>query len=372
MQALVTGGAGFIGSHVVDRLLAEGARVRVLDNLLAQAHPSGEPRNLAPEAELHQGDLRDPSAVARALEGIDTVFHLGGIVGNGQSMVEVRLYSDINVVGTAVLLEGVIAQRAQVRRLVVASSMVVYGDGAYTCPEHGRLATSPVRTRELMQSRDFEARCPLCAAVVSPVAIRESDRLAPTSVYGIGKRDQEELALTLGKAYGIPTVALRYLNTYGSRQALSNPYTGVCAIMAMRMLLEKRPVVFEDGGQLRDPIHVSDVARATVLAAHAGERAIGRAYNIGAGRPTTVAEMAKALAAAIGTTLTPEITYAFREGDIRHCFGDTAAASADLEFTAEVPFAAGARELVRWAEKEHLEDHTERANAELEAKGLLR
>jgi dTDP-L-rhamnose 4-epimerase len=191
-------------------------------------------------------------------------------------------------------------------------------------------------------------------------------------VYGIGKRDQEELSLTLGKAYGLPTIALRYLNTYGSRQALSNPYTGVCAIMAMRMLLGKRPVLFEDGAQLRDPIHVSDIARATVLAAHAEERAVGRAYNIGAGRPTTVNEMARALAAAIGSTLEPEVTYAFREGDIRHCFGDTSAAARDLGFSARISFDEGARELVRWAETQRPEDHTERANAELKSRGLIR
>jgi len=371
MNALVTGGAGFIGSHVVDALLREGARVRVLDNLLPQAHPTGQARNLSKEAELLVGDLRDQGAVDRALSGVDTVFHLGGIVGNGQSMVELRLYSDINVVGTATLLEGIVARRADIRRLVVASSMVVYGDGAYACARHGELTTRPERSVSRMKQGLWEPTCPSCGADVTPVATREDRPLAPTSTYGVNKRDQEELALVVGRAYGIPTVALRYLNTYGSRQALSNPYTGVCAIMMMRMILGKAPVIFEDGGQLRDPIHVHDVARATLAASSAPDVALYRAFNIGAGRPTTVLDMARALARAIEATVEPRATGEFRQGDIRHCFADVSLAREVLGFEAEIPFEVGARELAAWARGEKPEDKTEMANTELRRLGLL-
>jgi dTDP-L-rhamnose 4-epimerase len=371
MHALVTGGAGFIGSHLVDLLVASGARVRVLDNLLAQAHPSGTAKHLSRDAELVVADLRDRASVDRALAGVDTVFHLGGIVGNGQSMVELRLYTDINVVGTATLLEGMIARRAEIRRFVVASSMVVYGDGAYACPAHGELPTAPHRTRERMASGAFEPICPRCGAEVKPVATAEDRRLAPTSTYGVCKRDQEELSLVTGAAYGIPTVALRYLNTYGSRQALSNPYTGVCAIMAMRMLLGRRPTIFEDGKQLRDPTHVRDIARATLAAANAPEAACNRAFNIGMGRPVAILEMARALARALGKNIEADVTGEFRQGDIRHCYADVTRARELLGWTAEVSFEDGARELATWAAEQAPEDGTERANAELRDLGLI-
>lgn len=371
MHALVTGGAGFIGSHVVDVLLARGERVRVLDNLLPQAHPTGTARFLAKEAELVVADLRDRAAVDRALEGVDTVFHLGGIVGNGQSMYELRLYTDVNVVGTATLLEAMVARRAQFRRLVVASSMVVYGDGAYACPEHGELRRAPVRTEARMAAGSFEPECPTCGVEVSAVATRENHALAPTSTYGVCKRDQEELSLVIGRSYDIPTIALRYLNTYGSRQALSNPYTGVCAIMAMRMLLDKPPVVFEDGGQLRDPTHVSDVARATVAAATAPAEALYRPFNIGAGARVSVLDMARALGRALGKDIEPSVTGDFRRGDIRHCFADVSRARELLGWSASVPFEQGAKELAEWAASQTPEDRTEEANDELRRLGLI-
>jgi len=372
MHALVTGGAGFIGSHLVDTLLARGDRVRVLDNLLPQAHPTGEARFLSKEAELVVGDLRDRAACDRALESVDTVFHLGGIVGNGQSMYELRLYTDVNVVGTATLLEAMIARKAQFRRLVVASSMVVYGDGAYACPEHGPLRGAPERTEARMRAGLWEPTCPTCGVDVVPIATREDQPMAPTSTYGVCKRDQEELSLVVGRSYAIPTVALRYLNTYGSRQALSNPYTGVCAIMAMRILLDKEPIVFEDGQQLRDPTHVLDIARATVAAALAPAQALYKAFNIGAGAAVSVADMARALAKALGREISPRLTGDFRHGDIRHCFADVSRARDLLGWSAEISFADGAGELAHWAATQKPEDRTEQANAELRRLGLIR
>jgi dTDP-L-rhamnose 4-epimerase len=372
MRCLVTGGAGFIGSHLVDGLLQSGRSVRVLDNLLPQAHPTGRPRYVSEEAELIVGDLRDRDTLDRALEGADTIFHLGGIVGNGQSMYDVRRYMDINVVGTAVLLEALIARRDRIRRLVVASSMVVYGDGAYECPKHGELSASPDRPSDRLATRLFEPVCPRCGEEVKPIPTREDHALRPTSTYGISKRDQEELCLVLGRTYQIPTIALRFLNTYGSRQALSNPYTGVCAIIAMRVLLGKAPAIFEDGQQLRDPTHVSDVVAATIAAAEAPERALYRAINIGAGKPVSVLGMFLAIARALGRDIAPDITGQFRSGDIRHCYADVSLARDLLGWEAGVSFEEGAQELAQFAGKQLVADRTDLANDELRRLGLIR
>ena len=368
---LVTGGAGFIGSHLVDRLLAEGNHVRVLDSLIEQAHPGGKARFLSSEAELMVGDLRDEDAVARALEGVEVVFHLGGMVGNGQSMVQIRRYTDVNVVGTACLLEAMVARRDRIQRLVVASSMVVYGDGAYVCPEHGHLP-AVVRQRERMAQGAFEPTCPRCGADVQPRATDENHTLAPTSSYGSSKLGQESLCLSIGAAYQLPTVALRYLNAYGSRQALSNPYTGVAAIMTTRLLLKKPPTIFEDGMQRRDLVHVSDIVGATLAAATAGEEAWYKPINVGTGQSITVLEMARGLARVLGTSIEPHVTGAFREGDIRHCYADVSRARTLLGWQAKIPFSEGVNELARWAQHEAPADHTERANAELRERGMLR
>ncbi|MFO0674575.1 MAG: NAD-dependent epimerase/dehydratase family protein [Polyangiaceae bacterium] len=370
MRALVTGGAGFIGSHLVDLLVERGHRVRILDDLLPQAHPTGQPRHLNADAELIVGDVRDQGAVDRALENVDTVFHLAGMVGNGQSMFDLVRYTDVNVRGTATLLEALLARRASIRRLVTASSMVVYGDGAYACPSCGPCRA--VRPRERLERREWEPICPACGAVAAAVATPETQPLAPNSTYGITKRDQEELSLVVGRAHGLPAIALRYLNTYGSRQALSNPYTGVAAIMAMRLRLGKRPILFEDGRQLRDPIHVRDVAEATLAAAEAPPSALYAAYNVGAGHPMTIGDMARALARAMGVAIEPEVSGEFREGDIRHCFADTSLTERVLGFRAKVRFEEGAGELADWVAHEAPIDNTERANDELRRSGLLR
>ena len=233
-RVLVTGGAGFIGSHLVDALLARGERVRILDNLDPLAHPSGDPpAHLPDDAELVIGDLRSDEDVAGALDDVDRVLHLGGIVGNGESMVNVRKAIDSNAGGTATLLEAVIAARDRIARVVVASSMVVYGEGSYRCPDHGEQIPG-IRPIEQLRARDWEPHCPRpgCGHALEPIPVVEDRPLRPASVYGISKRDTEELALVLGEAYGIETTALRYLNAYGPRQALGNPYTGVAATMS--------------------------------------------------------------------------------------------------------------------------------------------
>ncbi len=370
-RSLVAGGAGFIGSHLVDALLARGDDVRVLDNLLAQAHPTGTARFLAKEAELVVGDVRDRQTVERVLDGVSVVFHQAGMVGNGQSMTDLQRYTDVNIVGTATLLEAMIARRAQFKRLVIASSMVVYGDGAYACDTHG-VINEAVRPHARLQARAWEPVCPLCEHEVRPVATNEKHALHPTSTYGISKLAQEQLALVIGKAHGLPTIALRYLNTYGSRQALTNPYTGVAAIMVTRLLNDKPPLIFEDGKQLRDFTHVSDVVRANLAAEAASDDALYLPYNIGTGHSLAIVELARALARGLHKPIEPHVSGEFRDGDIRHCFADVSRAHRRLGWQARVTFEQGLAELVAWAAEQRPEDTTERANAELRERHLIR
>ena len=346
-RALVTGGAGFIGSHLVDALLAAGEEVRVLDNLDPLAHPSGQPpTHLDPAADLKIGDLRDAGDVGAALQGVDRVYHLGGIVGNGESMVNVRKAIDSNAGGTATLLEEVIARRDRIRRLVVASSMVVYGEGAYRCAEHG-VVMPAIRSAAQLRERRWEPPCPVCGRETEPLPITEDKPLRPVSVYGVGKRNVEELALVLGEAYGFEAVALRYLNVYGPRQALANPYTGVAAIFSSRLLGGNRPRVFEDGRQIRDLVHVADVVAATRAAMDA-PGAAGGAFNVATGHRVEIGRLAERLGDLLAPGLEPEITGEFRAGDIRHCFADTTRARDVLGFTARTTLDDGLPELVAW------------------------
>jgi dTDP-L-rhamnose 4-epimerase len=366
---LVTGGAGFVGSHLVDALLERGERVRVLDNLDPLAHPDGPPPHLSPEAELRVGDLRDRAAVERALEGVDRVFHLGGVVGNGESMVNVRRAVDVNSGGTATLLEAVIERRDRVRRLVAASSMVVYGEGSYECLEHGSCAPPP-RPLGQLRRRDWEPRCPACHRSLRPLATREDTPLRPASVYGITKRDQEELVLVLGRAYGLETVALRYLGVYGPRQALANPYTGVAAIFASRVLNGRPPLVFEDGAQIRDLVHVSDVVRATV-AAMDDPAAVGYPINVASGRRLRILELARRIARTLGSELEPKLPGEFRAGDIRHCFADLNRARERLGFEARVSLEQGLPELADWVGRQQVAERGDEALAALRARGIV-
>ncbi|MGD0377451.1 MAG: SDR family NAD(P)-dependent oxidoreductase [Streptosporangiaceae bacterium] len=367
-RILVTGGAGFIGSHIVDQLLARGYDVRVYDSLVPQVHGTAGARNLAADAELVVGDVRNRSALKQALRGADAVIHLAAEVGVGQSMYEIDRYVDTNTRGTAVLLQLLAEGGTDVSRLIVASSMSIYGEGAYRCDEHGTLSPRP-RSDAALLARQWEARCPVCDAEVRPVPTAENKPLIPTSVYAVSKMDQEMLSLTVGGAYGIGAVALRIFNTYGPRQSLSNPYTGIGAIFSARLLNDRPPLVFEDGQQLRDFVHVSDVARAFVTALEKTE-VTGVACNVGTGSPLSVTDIARYLAVALGKNVPPEITGDFRAGDIRHCWADTAAARRDLGFRAEVSFADGVNDLVGWLAEHTADDRVDEARAELLAHGL--
>src|SRR5216683_7748907 len=281
---LVTGGAGFIGSHLVDALVERGHKVRVLDKLVGQVHGSSPPRYLHPEVAFVRGDVCDASLLREVLEGIDVVYHEAAEVGVGQSMYEMRRYVEANDMGTATLLEA-IAGQGKLRKLVVASSMSIYGEGAYACPKCG-IVHPLLRPTSQLQARRWEVECPRCAAPISPAPTPEDKPLFPTSVYAITKQDQEQLCLVVGRAYGIPTVALRYFNVYGARQALSNPYTGVCAIFSARLLNDQPPLLFEDGKQTRDFVHVSDIVQANLLALET-DHADFQAVNIGTGVATS-------------------------------------------------------------------------------------
>src|SRR5436309_14137860 len=292
MRVLITGGAGFIGSHLADRLLADGHEVRALDNLDSQVHPGGErPDYLDGDVELQLGDIRDHAAVRRALDGVEAVVHFAAAVGVGQSMYEIERYTSINAIGVAVLLEEAVERREQIRKLLVASSMSIYGEGQYRNPQTGESGLAPgVRPEAQLAARDWDVRADDGAALErEPTA--ETKPLRPTSIYAVNKRDHEEMFLTVGAAYGLSAVALRFFNVYGERQALSNPYTGAAAIFSSRLLNDRPPLVFEDGRQTRDFIDVRDIARAC---ANALEQtgADGRTLNIGTGRPTSISEVA--------------------------------------------------------------------------------
>jgi dTDP-L-rhamnose 4-epimerase len=367
MRTLVTGGAGFIGSHLVQRLVHEGRDVVVLDVLESQVHGSGAP-TVPPDVTFVEGDVGDPEALDAALDGVGEVVHLAALVGVGQSMYEIDRYVRGNTAATATMLERLVGQAAKIERLVVASSMSIYGEGEYECHEHGLVAPSP-RPEEQLVSRDWECRCPHCGEPLEPRPTREEKPLIPTSVYAITKRDHEELSLVVGRAYGIPTVALRFFNVYGPGQALSNPYTGVAAIFASRLLNGRAPIIFEDGAQSRDFIHVDDIVEGIVRAL-ASEDAVGHAINLGTGRPSTVNDVAQALAHGLGVEVEPERLGQYRAGDIRHCFADVERAKRLLSFEASTEFCAGIRQLAAWIAEEEAVDRVDEAKAELVSRGL--
>jgi dTDP-L-rhamnose 4-epimerase len=367
MKTLVTGGAGFIGTHVVRRLLMEGDDVVVLDSLEAQVH-DGRPASLPEGANLFAGSVGDADLVDRALDSVDRVVHLAAAVGVGQSMYEIAGYVARNTMDTALFLDRLVRRSPRPKRLVVASSMSIYGEGEYVCEKHGRVAPAP-RSVEQLETRRWECRCPQCGEAVRPQATPESKPLIPTSIYAITKRDHEEMCLVVGGAYDIATVALRFFNVYGPGQALSNPYTGVAAIFASRLLNGRPPIIFEDGLQSRDFVHVHDIVDGIMLALES-EEAVGTALNLGTGLPTTVGEVAVALSAGLGVAIEPELTGWYRAGDVRHCFADATRARELLGFRARTKFEDGMTELVAWLARQDATDRVDVATAELFERGL--
>ncbi len=366
---LITGGAGFVGSHLADGLLKAGHAVRVLDDLTPQVHPAGRPDYLSLEVELMIGDVRDPNRLKEALTGIDQVYHFAATVGVGQSMYEIARYMSVNTQGTAELLQAILDSKRPPEKIVVASSMSIYGEGRYQCGDCGREAAPPVRSTEQLKSGAWDIPCEHCGGILKPLPTNETKPSEINSMYALSKRDQEELCMIYGRTYGLPVTALRFFNIYGTRQALSNPYTGVAAIFASRMLNNQAPLVFEDGEQQRDFVSVHDIVRANMLAMDRPE-SNGEVINIGCGKPISIRRVAEILAAALGKDLAPVITNKYRAGDIRHCFADLTRARQLLGYEPQISYEEGFAELAEWLGSQTAEDKADTMLQELSTYGL--
>jgi dTDP-L-rhamnose 4-epimerase len=368
-QILITGGAGFVGSHLADGLLRAGHAVRVLDNLTPQVHGEQFPEYLSPDVELMVGDIRDAACLRRALDDVDVIFHFAAAVGVGQSMYEISRYMSVNTLGTAELLQAMLDTRHTPEKLVVASSMSIYGEGRYRCSSCSRDAAPPVRSIAQLRSGQWELHCSYCHEILEPLPTAEDKPSETSSIYALSKRDQEELCLIFGRTYGIPVTALRFFNIYGTRQALSNPYTGVAAIFAARIINGQAPLVFEDGMQLRDFVSVYDIVRANMLAMERLE-SNGEVINIGCGTSISILQVANILARHLGKNVQPVVTGKYRAGDIRHCFADLTKARTLLGYESQVTHDEGFAELAQWLSVQKAEDKAETMLNELTAFGL--
>ena len=367
-QILITGGAGFIGSHMADELLENGYKVRIFDNLSSQVHGPDRkvPSYLSREVELMIDDIRDSDAVRRALKGVDAVFHFVAMVGVSQSMYDIARYTSVNNYGTAVLVEALIEN--PVRRLIVASSMSIYGEGLYHGPD-GITYSNVFRTIDQLKRSDWELRNSK-GEVLKPVATPEWKTPSLESIYALNKYDQERMCLMIARAYGMSAVGMRFFNVFGPHQALSNPYTGVLAIFASRLLNGRPPLIFEDGRQLRDFVSVYDVARACRMALEI-PAADGQVFNIGSGRPYSVSEVARSIASVLGKNIEPEIAGKYRVGDIRHCFPDISLAQSVLGFEPAWDLEEGLVDLAAWLEGQVALDHFSEMKEELASRGLV-
>lgn len=370
MKILCTGGAGFIGSFLVDELIEIGHEVRIYDNIEPQVHPGGKvPDYLNPDAEFIHEDILNYDALAKAVEGVDVICHDAAMVGVGQSMYQIKRYMEANTMGTANLLDILVNRKNKVSKLIVASSMSTYGEGSYDCPKCGPVSP-PLRTDEQMASGDFEVHCPDCDELVRPLPTPESKIQEINSYYALAKKDQEDMVMLFGQTYGLPVVALRRFNVFGPRQSLSNPYTGVAAIFMSRLLNDNRPIVFEDGLQSRDFISVYDTVRANIMVMES-EKANQRIYNVGAGRQISVLEIAQTLNSLLGKDIEPDVVGKFRKGDVRHCFADISKIRNDLGFEPRVSLEDGYKDLIEWSATAEAEDMGELATEELREKGLV-
>ena len=365
-RVLITGGAGFIGSHLADQLLARGYRVRALDSLIPQVHGDerSRPMYLAADVELIQGDVRDPRAVERALRRVDAVVHLAAPVGAGRSIEEIAHCTSVNDFGTAVLLEAVV--RKPVEKLVVASSMSVYGEGLYRTPDW-KIVEAEERPPAQLQAGRWEL-CGPEGEPLEPIPTPETKSPSVLSISALAKHHQERLCLMVGRAHAIPTVALRFSNVYGPRQALGSPDSGVLATFASRLLTGNAPLVFEDGLQQRDFVNVHDVVRACRLALESVV-AGGRVFNVASGSSLTVRTVAAQMAEALGRReLRPQISGQYREGDVRHSLADTTLAAKALGYEARVSFTEGLLELAEWLARQRARQELAAIGARLEAR----
>jgi dTDP-L-rhamnose 4-epimerase len=373
MKILVTGGAGFIGSHLVDDLLKKDHDIVVYDNLEPQVHGiiSKPPSYLAKNITFLKADIRDRKTLSNAIEDVDVIYHLAASVGVVQSMYQVEKFVDVNTLGTAKLLDILVNDSHNVKKLIVASSMSTYGEGAYNCSSCGNVVPNE-RPLKINKEDNWDILCPSCSKNLGPIATPEDKSQDCTTIYALTKKEQEKMCMLIGKTYGINTTALRFFGTYGSRQALSNPYTGVCAIFSSAYLSKKQPLIYEDGLQSRDLIHVKDICQALTLSMEKKE-ATNEIFNVGTGHPVTINQVAKILQQSIGSTVNPQITYKYRAGDVRHIYADISKISSKLGFKPKISFEQGIGELIEWIKKTTPQNlgNSDIANEELKKKNLI-
>jgi dTDP-L-rhamnose 4-epimerase len=361
MKILVTGGAGFIGSHITDELVKQGHDVRIMDNIEPQVHGSKAPTYLSKDAEFVHGNVTKIEDWMKALKGVDAIVHQAAMVGVGQSMYQPVRYHMVNTIGTALMYEAIMNGKFPIQKIIVASSKSTYGEGAYFCEEHGEVWPG-LRSLKQLENKEWEVMCPKCGRHVKPIPTAEHKPPQNLSVYAISKYDQEKLAIDFGHALKIPTVAFRYFNVYGPRQSLNNPYTGLCAIFSSRIKNGNCPVIYEDGLQSRDFVYVSDIVQANVLALEKAEGV--KVYNVGTGMPTTVLDVANTLIKLYGSDVKPEISQKFRVGDNRHDYADISLIQKELGFKPRVKFSEGMKQLVEWGRTTEAIDRFEEADRE--------
>lgn len=372
-KILVVGGAGFIGSHLIDELLKLNHEIVVYDSLEPQVHGniSKPPNYLAKDVDFIHADVLDKKKLLKTIEDIDVIYHLAAKVGVGQSMYQIDDYVDVNTLGTARLLDILVNEPNDVEKLIIASSMATYGEGGYICENCGKVNPELRRIKQLKDA-NWELNCPNCQKRVNPIPTDEKKPQNCTSIYALTKKEQEKMCLLIGKTYGINTTALRFFNVYGSRQALSNPYTGVCAIFSTSLLCGNPPIIYEDGNQTRDFIHVKDISQSLVLSMEKPE-AKNQVFNVGTGNPITIKQVAETLAKYINPKISPVITNKYRPGDVRHCFADISKISSKLGYKPKYSFDEGMKELIEWIKLHQgkVDDKSSVANEELNKRGLL-
>jgi dTDP-L-rhamnose 4-epimerase len=369
-KVLITGGAGFIGSHLTDHLLAHQYSVRILDNLHPQIHTQGKlPHYIPAAADFVQGDVTNRKDWEKALEDIDIVVHFAAAVGVGQSMYQVERYVRDNCLGTAILLDIIANTKHMVKKIIIAASMSSFGEGMYRCPKCSKIQQPALRNPSDMEKGVWEPQCDQCHVSLRAIPTGEDARLQSPSVYAITKKTQEELVLSIGKAYSVPAVSLRFFNAFGPRQSLSNPYNGVAAIFLSRIKNNKPPIINEDGKQTRDFVHIKDIVKAVRFAIEK-PAANYQAFNIGSGIPITISRVAEVTLKLCNSPLVPEITGKFRNFDVRHCYADTTKLATLLDWKPEVSFEQGMAEVYEWSKNEQATDLVEQAMKELAQRGL--
>lgn len=366
---LVTGGAGFIGSFLVDELVKKGHIVRIFDNLEKQVHNGKKLSYINNKAQFIKGDVRNRSSLLKALKGIDAVYHLAAAVGVAQSNYEIKKYVDVNTGGTANLLDILVNEKHSVKKLITISSMTGFGEGNYECTKCG-IVRPPLRQEKQLLKKDWNIYCTNCHKIVNPVPTEDDAKEYPSSIYAITKKSQQDMVLLNASLYNFPTVVLRGFNVYGPRQSLSNPYTGVSAIFISRLKNNREAICYEDGSQSRDFVSVHDVVRAFILALEKDE-ANGHVINIGSGIPTSIKEIAIIIAKTLEKENLVKISGEYRKNDTKHCYANISKAKKILGWKPKISLKKGFEELVKWGEKEKAVDTFSEAENELKKKGLL-